>query len=267
MAEKLKGPMGAVTAIASAALLSIGAILAFSGASIPLGIGLIAAGAIGLAATAALNWDVVKQKIGSVASAILGILSGASVVLGVLLCLSGAGIGLGLALIFAGMAGSVAAWRLDDNPITRFVKNIANGIISLVNKVIDAINKIFNINFKGLKIGGAQLVPAFNARLINVPKIPALAQGTVIPPNAPFMAMLGDQRNGTNIEAPLSTIQEAVALVMEDYAAANLAGHEATVAVLRDILEAVLGIEIGDDVLGKAVNRYNARLATMRGDG
>ena len=267
MAEKLKGPMGAVTAIASAALLSIGAILAFSGASIPLGIGLIAAGAIGLAATAALNWDVVKQKIGSVASAILGILSGASVVLGVLLCLSGAGIGLGLALIFAGMAGSVAAWRLDDNPITRFVKNIANGIISLVNKVIDAINKIFNINFKGLKIGGAQLVPAFNARLINVPKIPALAQGAVIPPNAPFMAMLGDQRNGTNIEAPLSTIQEAVALVMEDYAAANLAGHEATVAVLRDILEAVLGIEIGDDVLGKAVNRYNARLATMRGDG
>ena len=81
------------------------------------------------------------------------------------------------------------------------------------------------------------------------------------------MAMLGDQRHGTNIEAPLSTIQEAVALVMEDYAAANLAGHEATVAVLRDILEAVLGIEIGDDVLGKAANRYNARLATMRGDG
>ena len=263
----LQGPIGGVVAVVSTALLAIGAILAFSGAGLPLGIGLMAAGAAGLATTAALNWDVVKQKVNTVVSGILAILSGASVVLGVLLCLSGVGLGLGLALIFAGMAGSVKAWNLDDNPVTRFVKNLANGIISIVNKVIDAINKIFNISFKGLKIGGVQIVPAFSARLINVPKIPALAQGAVIPPNAPFMAMLGDQRHGTNIEAPLSTIQDAVALVMEDYASANLAGHEATVAVLRDILEAVLGIEIGDDVLGKAANRYNARLATMRGDG
>ena len=263
----LHGPIGGVVAVVSTALLAIGAILAFSGAGLPLGIGLMAAGAAGLATTAALNWDVVKQKVNTVVSGILAILSGASVVLGVLLCLSGVGLGLGLALIFAGMAGSVKAWNLDDNPVTRFVKNLANGIISIVNKVIDAINRIFDISFKGLKIGGIQVIPAFSARLINVPKIPALAQGAVIPPNAPFMAMLGDQRHGTNIEAPLSTIQEAVALVMEDYAAANLAGHEATVAVLRDILEAVLGIEIGDDVLGKAANRYNARLATMRGDG
>ena len=267
MKEKLQGPMGAVTAIASAALLAIGAILAFSGASLPLGIGMMAAGAIGLTATAALNWDIVKQKITSVVSGLLAIISSAGLVLGVLLCLSGAGIGLGLALIFAGIAGNVAAWNIDDNPITRFIKNIANGIIAIVNKVIAAINSIFDISFKGMKLGGVQVIPAFSAKLVNIPKIPALAQGAVLPPNKPFMAMVGDQRHGTNIEAPLSTIQEAVALVMEDYAAANLAGHEATVAVLRDILEAVLGIEIGDDVLGKAANRYNARLATMRGDG
>ena len=93
-----------------------------------------------------------------------------------------------------------------------------------------------------------------------------LARGAVIPPNAPFLAMLGDQTHGTNIEAPLSTIQEAVAAIMEDYAAATLAGHEATVGVLQQILEAVLGIEIGDEVLGAAANRYNARLSAMRGD-
>lgn len=95
--------------------------------------------------------------------------------------------------------------------------------------------------------------------------LPMLAEGAVIPPNAPFAAILGDQRHGTNIEAPLSTIQEAVALVMEDYAAANIAGHEATVAVLRDILEAVLGIHVGDDVIGQAVARYNARMAIIKG--
>lgn len=40
--------------------------------------------------------------------------------------------------------------------------------------------------------------------------IPALATGAVIPPNAPFVAMLGDQKHGTNIEAPLGTIEQAV---------------------------------------------------------
>ena len=46
--------------------------------------------------------------------------------------------------------------------------------------------------------------------------VPYLAQGAVIPPNAPFMAVLGDQRNGTNVEAPLTTIQEALRNVMAD---------------------------------------------------
>lgn len=95
--------------------------------------------------------------------------------------------------------------------------------------------------------------------------LPMLAEGAVIPPNAPFAAILGDQRHGTNIEAPLSTIQEAVAVVMEDMVKSNIAGHEATVAVLKEILEAILGIEIGDDTIGQAVARYNAKMAIIRG--
>ena len=77
--------------------------------------------------------------------------------------------------------------------------------------------------------------------------------------------MLGDQRHGTNVEAPLATIQEAVAAVMADFAGSNLAGHEATVAVLREILAAVLGIEIGDDVIGRAYLRYRDGQAVMKG--
>lgn len=56
--------------------------------------------------------------------------------------------------------------------------------------------------------GGGRLPRSYNLT------IPHLATGAVIPPNAPFMAMLGDQRNGTNIEAPLDTIKQAVAEVM-----------------------------------------------------
>lgn len=40
--------------------------------------------------------------------------------------------------------------------------------------------------------------------------IPYLASGAVIPPNAPFMAVLGDQRNGTNLEAPEDLLRKIV---------------------------------------------------------
>ena len=92
-----------------------------------------------------------------------------------------------------------------------------------------------------------------------------LAQGAVIPPNREFMAVLGDQKHGTNIEAPLETIQEAVALVMDDFISSNMSGQEAVVAVLRDILQAVLGIQIGDDVIGEAVTRYQQKMAVVKG--
>lgn len=188
-----------------------------------------------------------------------------SMVIGVLLLLSGVGIGLGLALIAAGIAGSVVAWKLSDNPITRFVKGIANTIIGFVNMIIEAINSLCHIRFNGLQIGGVQIIPKIDTRLLNIPKIPLLAQGAVIPPNREFMAILGDQKHGTNIEAPLTTIQEAVAAVMADYEAANLAGHEATVETLREILAAVLGIEVGDTTIGQAANRYNQKMAIIKG--
>lgn len=248
----------------SALLLVIGIVLCFCGV-LPLGIGLIVVGAAGLVTEAVVNWDSIKGPVMATIASLLAILSGATMVMGVLLLLSGVGIGLGLALIAAGMAGSVKAWKLSDNPITRFVKGIANTIIGFVNQIIKAINSIFHIKFSGLNVAGVQLIPKIDTKLLNIPPIPLLAKGAVLPPNKPFMAMVGDQRHGTNIEAPLSTIQEAVALVMQDFAAENMAGHEATVGVLRQILSAVLGIEIGDDVIGRAAARYNTEKAIAEG--
>ena len=92
-----------------------------------------------------------------------------------------------------------------------------------------------------------------------------LAKGAVLPANKPFLAMVGDQRHGTNIEAPLATIQEAVALVMEDQTGAILRGFEASIGVQQEILQAVLGIHIGDDVIGLAMQRYQKKQAAIRG--
>lgn len=95
-------------------------------------------------------------------------------------------------------------------------KNAANGAIGFLNGVLSGIEKLVNESVNGLStIGDAvNLIPGvnidFNNIKLSIPKIPLLATGAVIPPNAPFMAMLGDQKHGTNIEAPLETIKQAV---------------------------------------------------------
>lgn len=96
-------------------------------------------------------------------------------------------------------------------------------------------------------------------------EVPMLARGAVIPPNHKFLAVLGDQTRGTNIEAPLATIQEAVALVMEDMIQSNLAGNESIISLLQQILEAVLGIELDGETLSNAVANYNRKMSVVKG--
>jgi hypothetical protein len=79
------------------------------------------------------------------------------------------------------------------------------------------------------------------------------------------LAVVGDQRHGTNVEAPLSTIQEAVSLVMDGHVQAMMAGFEALLAENRALRRTVEGIELGDTVIGQAADRYNRNLAVMRG--
>ena len=168
LSDNVQQKISMITTVVGGALLAVGAILALSGVALPLGLGLMAAGALSLGAVATLNWDFVVNSIKKVVSVITGILSGALIVLGVLLCLSGAGVGLGLAVLAAGLSLSYAAWTLDDNPITRFVRQMANSIIGLVNGVIDAINDMFHIQFNGLSVMGITLIPAFDIRLVSV---------------------------------------------------------------------------------------------------
>ena len=160
-----------------------------------------------------------------------------------------------------GLVGIVKAWV---NSIIGFINGMLKAIVGGVNSSIRTINKLsFTVPDWVPVIGGSYF--GFGLKEISVPQIPQLAQGAVLPANKPFLAMVGDQKHGTNVEAPLSTIQEAVAVVMQDMIASNMAGHEATVAVLREILEALLGIQIGDEVIATAVDRYRTKMAVMRG--
>lgn len=95
--------------------------------------------------------------------------------------------------------------------------------------------------------------------------IPYLASGAVIPPNAPFTAVLGDQKHGVNVEAPLATIQEAVAQVLGELAPSTQAGFEAVIERQNAILAAIEDIQIGDTTIGRAAARYDRRQNLIRG--
>ncbi|WP_418668016.1 phage tail protein, partial [Allofournierella sp.] len=94
------------------------------------------------------------------------------------------------------------------------IKGGLNALIDLVNRFIGWLNDKLHFSWDGLTIMGKELFPAGSIRLANIPSIPRLAQGAVLPANKPFLAMVGEQRRGTNVEAPLETIKQAVAEVL-----------------------------------------------------
>lgn len=286
--EALKGPVGGVTALVSGALLVIGAVLAFSGANLPLGIGLMAAGAIGLASVVALNWDFITEKMRGEVGLVTAIASGALLALGLILLFTGVGTGLGIGLILAGAAGlaTVVAFNWDflsdkvkeiwgkvktfwNEHIAQvftkewwlnLAKKCGNGLISGFEKAINGIIGMFEtmINWivdklNMIKFDVPDWVPGIGGKVFgfNIPNvefgrvaIPRLAQGAVIPPNREFLAVLGDQKSGTNIETPLATMVQAF-----KQALAESGGGGAQTIILQ----------IDGREFGRAVKKYGGR--------
>lgn len=99
------------------------------------------------------------------------------------------------------------------NIIIDLINGMINGVVTGINVVINALNSIkFDVPdwvpIWGGKHFGINLSP-LTAPQIPKLSIPRLATGAVIPPNREFLAVLGDQKQGTNIEAPLETIKQA----------------------------------------------------------
>ena len=261
LSDNVQQKISMITTVVGGALLAVGAILALSGVALPLGLGLMAAGALSLGAVATLNWDFVVNSIKKVVSIITGILSGALIVLGVLLCLSGAGVGLGLAVLAAGLSLSYAAWTLDDNPITRFVRQMANSIIGLVNGVIDAINDMFHIQFNGLSVMGITLIPAFDIRLVDIPHIPFFEDGGFPNEGQLFIAreagaeMVGAMGRRTAV----ANNDQIVEGISAGVSVANDGVIAAIYALLNVVEEKDMSVVIGDNEIGHSYDRYKEK--------
>ena len=118
------------------------------------------------------------------------------------------------------------------------------GIEGGLNAVIGALNTLhWEIPSWVPGLGGKGF--GFDIPKANFGRIPELASGAVINPNSPFLAILGDQKSGTNIEAPLETIKQALVEAM------GTAGGQ------QIVIPVYIGQDRIDTVIAKANTNYN----------
>lgn len=147
--------------------------------------------------------------------------------------------------ITAGIKASV-------NTAIGFVNTMISGAEGAINFLVDAINTLhWEIPDWVPLLGGKEF--GFDVPHASFPRVPELAQGAVIPPNSPFLAVLGDQPSGTNIEAPLSTIKDALLQAMAQSGNSAGAGPH------------VFNVYIGNEKFGSAVAHANSRNAYISG--
>lgn len=277
--DKTKNTLSALMMALGMTLLAIGAVLCFSGANLPLGIGLMIAGAASIAASVAMNWNTAPEKTKAAIKSLMGSIGVSLIAIGAVLCFSGANLPLGIGMMIAGGAAIAAASDLDwsalltklkemwqnikqwwNTSVSKFftadywkalgrriidgllsglkaawesVKTwVANAVSWFGNKFVEAQNSIARSN-SGRSGGFGTRSGGFGSpsRAPSISRIsaPALARGAVIPPNKEFLAVLGDQKSGTNIETPLATMVEAFKQAM-----AESGGGTTTVVIQLD---------------------------------
>lgn len=123
---------------------------------------------------------------------------------------------LGIQNFFKGNTNAlIAIAKIPVNAIVGLINGLIRGAVTGLNFIIKAMNKLsFTIPDWLKYVPGAGSIAGkkfgFDIKTVTAPQIPYLATGAVIPPNAPFMAMLGDQKHGTNLEAPESLLRQIV---------------------------------------------------------
>lgn len=164
MKKQLQGTLGKILAAVSAGLLVLGCVLTFSGANLPLGIGLMIAGAAGLAGVVAVNWDYIKDQLQGVFGKIAVIGSTLLLAVGLVLVFTGVGIPLGIALIIAGITGygavTAANWDSVNAWLTKAWEKIKRSAES-VGKI--AIGSVLVFSGVGTTVGLPMLADGYSS--------------------------------------------------------------------------------------------------------
>ena len=205
--DAIRGPIGTIIATISSILIVLGLILALSGVALPLGIALIAAGAVGLVTVGALNWNAILEKL---KEAWASIKNWWNTSVSKYLTLD-YWKGIGKDILNGLWEGLKSIW----NSISNWVSEKVGWI---VDQFTGATSSARSGTFGSTSSGsfGGRSIPSIQSF-----SIPALATGTVVPPNREFLAVLGDNKQETEVVSPLSTIEQALENVMSRMGSAS----------------------------------------------
>lgn len=298
LSEPMQNAITKVLVIVGIAAVVIGLLLALTGVNLPLGIAMILLGAAALFGAVALNWDTLGPILREHLDTILTVAGIAAIVIGLILCLTGVGAPVGVALILAGAGAIIGAvalnwdffkekiaeiwagvkgfWDEHIRPIFTVqwwadkahaiaeglksgIKAGINGAIGLLNRFIGWVNEKLHLKWDALTIAGKEIVPAADFQLFTLPQIPQLARGAVIPPNQEFLATLGDQTSGNNLEAPEGLMRQ---IVREEV------GSSEITTLLQSILDAVENghiLMVDKRILGQVAQEQIHNMARMGG--
>lgn len=162
----------------------------------------------------------------------------------------------GITKIFEGVKNTIKGTV---NGIIGIVESLANGVVKGINTVIQSLNGLkFDIpDWVPGGLGGKEF--GFNIPELKQVSIPKLATGAVIPANNEFLAVLGDQKHGTNIEAPLDTIVDAVMIALNNIGFGNNFGNG------KMTLEVPIYLDKRE--IGRGMREYDMEFFMKRGKG
>ena len=151
--EMIKGAMSEITAVISGFLLAIGTILVVTGANIPLGLGLMAVGAVGLAATIAENWNGMSERLAKTLTLITGILGGFLLAIGAFLVFSGVNVPLGAGLMVAGAVSLATAATINWKFLNGDLSNALSILTGIVSGALLAMGALFAFTGVSVPLG------------------------------------------------------------------------------------------------------------------
>ena len=105
--------------------------------------------------------------------------------------------------VFNGMGDAIRS-------VLNNIISVVNGAISKVNGVVSAVESAFSFGPWKVPTPFGSKTIGFRATFPRVPTVPYLAKGAVIPPRSEFLAVLGDQKQGNNIETPEALLRKIV---------------------------------------------------------
>ena len=142
-----------LTVYVSGALLALGALLAFSGVNVPLGLALMATGAIALVSVISENWGALDGPLLEAINRVLTILGGAALVIGAILTFSGANIKLGIGLMIAGALALGTAVTLNWGTMSEEMQRAITGILELLSVSLLVLGALFAFSGANIPLG------------------------------------------------------------------------------------------------------------------